>query len=175
MLRKSQPIPIKWYLASLVGALCLALVLMTTFEILGRGNPRVVSKLNGLSLEDDHIVSSTNVDDDALKSHPSKESPPAVPRSSPNQETAIPAKSKFDPQNDKGVVTRQIPASAPPPQSVSASQSQQVTTKDSPQPEPSLWSLLISPTIILAAATIVAVGIAVLVRNAILARRQQIG
>jgi len=188
MQRKSQPIPIKWYLASLIGALCLALVLMTTFEILGRGNPKVVSKLNGLSLDDDHVVSSAQSDETITKAHPSELLPHVDPNSDSNEENAPPSKPVTDQKQEKARPSKSQPATSYPqkpsqpqpatvdPQNLKPQNpSEQQISRDSQPPEPSLWSLLVSPAMLFAAATIVVIGSAVLIRNAILTRRQLIG
>jgi len=46
MQHKHPPLPVKWYVTSLLGTICLAFVLMTVFEIRAGKDPRVVSDLN---------------------------------------------------------------------------------------------------------------------------------
>ena len=159
---KPQPIPIKWYLASLVGALCLALVLMTTFEILGRGNPKVASKLNRLSLDNDHVVLSAGTEEES----PAPKKPEARKEPQPDL--------KSPPETPHSTPPSQAP-DIPPKNQLSAPQPQPQPPKDSPLPEPSLWSLLVSSAVVFGAVAIVLIGSVLLARNAILARRQRTG
>jgi len=54
---KTTPLPVKWYLASFVGALALALILMGLFVVLTANEPLRGSNVKGDEVSQDHVAS----------------------------------------------------------------------------------------------------------------------
>ncbi len=168
---KLPPLPVKWYLASVAGALVLALALMGVFTALG-GHQRTLAMTHALvpteedqdrqvqsvsptsgnpsSAHDAASQTSTSKQPEASQANPAnlaQQPSPPDPSMQPKQTKPDPQPAKTDPADPQN------------------------PDQPAPSQRPSLWSLLVSPEMVIGALSLVTIGTILQIRRTVLGRR----
>jgi hypothetical protein len=153
---KTHPLPVKWYLASLVGALLLALLLMAIFSTRGGKNHGLGTGSDGVAGGRSELARMSSSVEELQAKKPTVSSSRSDMKSPADPATAIDA-TRLGNQNNAADSSKSEESKAA---GVSSASSL------------SLWSLLVRPETIIAALAIVMFATLLGMRNLALSRRQ---